>query len=433
MRTFVALTTGSIVLACSLLAQAEEVILTNGKRAAGTLELDDKGRLRFTPAGQSAALSFSEVQQVRFSSEATFQRRPATVHQVHLPDGQRITGEFIELNEKELKLRPLGRDPISFPRSAVVAVTHPPGLVTILDEDFENDLKQWKLSGAPTLSNRQQTSGKQSLRFDGSGQGAEYLLAAPLQAGRVNINFHDPGKVVGTRWLVEAEYARAGKPWIVRIAIAGDAENYTAEVADARGQVGVVARSVGWHQLSLRWDHDYLLVGVDEQRVWSGGKEGPGGPLQKLRLLCVAQGNEGAIRGEVFFDDLSLARAVDRLPHRVEDATQDEAWLLAGDQLLGQVLRADRRTIHLQMRTGLQKLEWGEVRGVFLRKPAAPAKKPEGEQVRLWLHTGMGGEADQLEGIVRSLDARRLVLGHPLLGDLEIERPRLQRLVPERR
>lgn len=433
MRTFVSLMTGSIVLACSLLAQADEAILTNGKRAQGTLELDDKGRLRFTPTGQSAALSFSEVQQVRFSSEPAFQRRPGTVHQVHLASGQRLTGELIELNEKELKLRPLGRGPFPIPRSAVVAVTHPPGLVTILDEDFESDLKQWKLTGGPALSNRQQTSGKQSLRLEGAGQAAEYILAAPLQAGRMSINFHDPGKVAGTRWLVEAEYARPGKPWLLRIAVAGGSENYEAESADAGGQVGTVLRSAGWHQLSLRWDHDYLLVGVDEQRVWSSDKEGPGGPLQKLRLLGVAQGIGGAARGEMFFDDLSLARAVDRLPHRIEDATQDEAWLLAGDQLLGQVLRADRRTIHLQMRTGVQKLEWGDVRGLFLRQQTVPAKKPEGEQVRLWLHTGLGGEADQLEGVVRSLDARRLVLGHPLLGDLEIERPRLQRLVPERR
>jgi hypothetical protein len=132
----------------------------------------------------------------------------------------------------------------------------------------------------------------------------------------------------------------------------------------------------------------------------------------------------------VCFDDVTVTRAVDRLPHRVEDVTQDEVWLLPGDQLLGRVLRADRNRIELYAGRAAQTIPWSKVRGLYLRREAVPPQTTEGEHVRLWLHSGAEGEPDEVEGVLTALDARRLVLRHPLMGEREIERARLLRLRP---
>src|SRR5262249_26959890 len=145
--------------------RADELILQGGKRLPGTLELDGKGRLRFAPTGQAVPSSLTGLD-IRLTPASLPTRLAATAHRVILPHDQHLTGELLHLNEKELTLRTAWSDRLSIPRSAVVAVTHLPGWVTFLDEDFEGDLKAWKLTGSPTRSDREQTSGKRSLLLD---------------------------------------------------------------------------------------------------------------------------------------------------------------------------------------------------------------------------------------------------------------------------
>ncbi|HXG12509.1 MAG TPA: hypothetical protein VNK04_22325 [Gemmataceae bacterium] len=408
-------------------AGADELTLPDGSRRLGRLEMDGKGRLRFAAPGQPVPASLADLD-IRLAPGQLAPWHAAMTHRVTLRGEQHLTGELLELNEKELKLRTPWADRLSVPRRAVVALAHPPGWVTFVNEDFENDLTAWKLTGTPALSDRQQTSGRRSLRIDTPGQAAEYTLTGPLAAGRAGVNFFDPGSTSGVRWLIEAEFARPQGPWTARFIAAADAEHYRFEAPRTAGQAAPVPRTRGWHRLTLRFDRDYLFVGVDERLLWASDKEGPGGPLHKLRLVCVAGPGGSDKQGEGFFDDLSLTRAVDDLPHRAADVTQDEAWLLAGDQLLGRVVRADRHAVELEGWVGRQTFTWGEVRGLFLRRENPPPQTTEGEHVRVWLHAAAGGEPDQLEGVLQSLDDRRLVLRHAVLGEVEIERGRLLRL-----
>src|SRR5262249_58783535 len=110
------------------------------------------------------------------------------------------------------------------------------------------------------------------------------------------------------------------------------------------------------------------------------------------------------------------------------DPDQDEVWLRSGDQLLGKLLRADRRTLELEARFGTQSFPWGEVRGIYPRQEPAPQRTTDGEHVEVSLHPGAGPEPDRLAGLVRGLDDRRLLLRHAVLGDLEIPRPYLRKL-----
>src|SRR5262249_59686236 len=115
----------------------------------------------------------------------------------------------------------------------------------------------------------------------------------------------------------------------------------------------------------------WVGVSSEELVLWYGRRQGPGGPLRQVRLACTAAGN-GGWGGAAVFDDFSVARAVEELRHLDADPAQDEVWLRSGDQVLGEVPRADRRGVEVRGVFGDRSLAWGEVRGLFLRRQPAP-------------------------------------------------------------
>ncbi len=102
--------------------------------------------------------------------------------------------------------------------------------------------------------------------------------------------------------------------------------------------------------------------------------------------------------------------------------------LRCGDQLFGQVPHADRQTLDVKGRFGARTLPWGDVRDIYLRREPIPPQTTEGEHVRLWLRSGVAGELDEIDGVVRIFAARRLSVHHPVLGDLELDPARLAQL-----
>ena len=114
------------------------------------------------------------------------------MHEVHLIGEQRLTGELLTLDDKALTLRTAWRDRLTIPRGAIVGVTNLPGTAIIVDEDFENGLKAWKLTGEPRVTKDRQTSGTSSLLLDGVGQSAAYALSVPVESGSIGVNFSLP-------------------------------------------------------------------------------------------------------------------------------------------------------------------------------------------------------------------------------------------------
>jgi hypothetical protein len=427
MRVLLPVTAG-VALVLSVPSLADDAVLTDGRTVHGHLALTDAGRLAFTPTGQKSPIPIEQIGPVRLANPAPAPWRVPAVQRVALADGQGLTGEFLGLDAQNVSLRTAWADRLTIPRRAVLAVTHAPGFVPIFTDDFEAELKAWNLTGPPVLSDAQRTSGQHSLCFSRTGQTAEYVLASALEAGRVGVNFLEAGAATGAHWVIEADFQGATGPRPVRGLIAGEAEGYRVEVPDGSGAGDRVPRTPGWHRYSVEFSADSLLVTVDEAVLWYSRRHGPGGLLRKVRLACVALPSGGVARGEVLFDDFNVARAVERLPHQFEEPGKDELWLLHGDQLFGEILKADRRAIDLRSTFGVRTFAWSEVRGIFLRRQTPAPQTTDGEHVRLWLHSGCGSDLDQLEGTLQALDERRLTLRHPVLGELAIDRGRVREL-----
>jgi hypothetical protein len=418
---------GVFVLTVALFAgtlQADEATLGDGRRLKGTLGFADD-RLKFTPS-DGPAVAISTIENIRFSPAVVAPFLSGAVHQIRLPGGQHITCELQGFADDKFTFRSAWAGSKSVHRSAVRAVTNLPGELILVDEDFENGLKNWKLTGAPSVSEKLQTSGKVALLLDKAGQAAVLAPPSSPERGRIGLNFHVPETVGGARWLVEADF---GGERPVRFVVADTNEAYTVETAVPRDEGGAVIRRAGWHHLAIEFSPSSLLVTVDDSVLWYNRTKGPGKALTEIRFVCSAVG-AGPVSGAVAFDDLVLASRGD-VPIRPSDVSpRDEVWLASGDQLFGSVTRLDRRGVELTLKTGKQSYSWAEARGVFLQHPPTALQTTNGEHVRLYLRPSGGTEPDVLEGVLRSWDDRRLTLRHGTLGDLDIERAHLKMLKP---
>jgi hypothetical protein len=251
------------------------------------------------------------------------------------------------------------------------------------------------------------------------------VVEKPLREGRVGVNFEERDKPGGARWLFEAEFEGEKGPRRVRVQVAGAGDTYRVETDGLDGNARDVARTPGPHRLTVRFGPRSLAVLCDDAVLWYDLEHGPGGPLRQLRLACV-EGEKGAApKGAVAWTEFAVAAAVDEPRRPPGDPAQDEVWLSEGDQLFGEVLRADRRSVGVKGRFGERSLPWTGVRGCFFRASGTAPPAAE-ERVRLLLHAPFGGEPDVLEGVVRRLDDRALTLTHPLLGEVVLERGRIK-------
>jgi hypothetical protein len=409
-------------------ATADEAILPDGRRVEGRLAMDASGRLEFFPANSQGRLDLANLHEARLATTIPFSWRHGNLYVVHLRNEQRLVGELLGLDDKELRVRTPLLSLLKVPRSALAAITQPAGLMTVLYEDFEADFKAWKLKGLSGPSGRKPCLGKQSLPLDQPGQEAILELAKPLAAGRVDVHFHVPGNAAGARWTCAAQFGTGNGSRTLTVVLAGEGRNYALEANLPGAQARVVPRSPGWHRLSIRFHPSYALVGIDDAVLWMNEKVADLGLLHSIRFACAGSKDQKELRGELFIDDLVISRMVQGLPRPTTDAKQDEVWLESGDQLFGQVTRADRQAVTLKQWGAKQTIPWAEARGIFFPQSDGTAQTAEGGHVRLWLETGCGAETDQIDGLLQKLDDKQLVLRHRVLGDVTLDRSRVRKV-----
>jgi hypothetical protein len=397
----------------------EEAIRPDGRHVSGTLTLDAKGRLCFTPKG-AAALPPDALTLLRFPMAAPPVNRPSVGVRVVLPNGQHICGQLLSFDGKTLSLRPAWADRIELPRAAVAAVTQLPGWRTVVEDDFHDGGKAWTIAGNPAIDAK--TS---RITLGEKGQSAKYALAGPLDGGRAGIAFVET-EAAGGRWTVAAEFGDEKRPRVARVTVAGAGETYEVDAGGLDGVSRRVVRTAGLHRLLIQHTPRSLRLTIDDQVLWYNLDAGPGGPLRQVHLECTG---DDKVHGAVAFSEFFVARAVDE-PRRLSgDAMQDEVLRDDGDQLFGRVLSADSRTVEIDC-NGKRSLPWSALTGLWFRRDAAPPRTADGAHVRVAVRTCLCAEPDLLDGVATALDDKGLSLKHALLGDVHIERSRLHTLRP---
>jgi hypothetical protein len=410
-----------------MIAVADEARDGDGRRTSGTLTLDAAGRLQFTPAGQDKPAPPDGVDMVLFKPAAPAPFRIGFVRRVLLDDGQRISGRLLGVDKDAVCLRTAWAERVTVPRAAAVALLHPAGWQTVLDDDFA-DLQSWTCAGKPALS-AGDAAGPPAVTLAEPGQSLAYAVAEPPDAGRVGVNFLDKD-AAGALWRAALRFQGDGGERIVTVTLAGGGDAYEVEVPRFDGEARRVPRSPGWHRLTVQFGKESLRVLCDDDVLWYSLKQGPGGTLRQVAFSCV-EAKPAAPRGTVALAEFSLVRAVDETRLPPGDPGQDEVLLAGGDQLFGDVVRADRRAVEIQGRFGKRSLSWADVRGCRFHRDGAPPRPPAaGARARVWIDSGVDTELDVLEGVVKALDNKTLLLVHPVLGEQRIDRDRVRRLKP---
>lgn len=402
--------------------RAEEALLRDGRRVPVTVTFG-AGRLRLAGPPPTGPISPDETSVVRFTAVPPPSMRTGVVHQLLLPFDQRLSGELLSLDARSAVLRTPWSERLTVPRGAVLGLLPPASGLVVHDEDFEEGLKGWKLTGNAGSSPKLATSGRASLALDQAGQSATWECPAPVASGALGVNVHLPESAGGARWEVAADFADSADG-AVRVGLAGPGDEYTVTTPVPRQEGVVVKRSPGWHRLEITFSPTSLLIAIDDRLLWFNGDRGAGPGLRRVRFSCVGDKPTGAVA----FDEMTLLRRADALPRPVPAPGRDELWLAGGDQLFGKLVSADRREIAWEDRTPRRTWRWSEVRGVFPARTVRPPRTTTGELVRLRLHPATGPEPDELEGSLTALGAQRLTLDHPALGELSLPRERLRQL-----
>jgi hypothetical protein len=392
------LTSAVFCLLALAVTRSDEAILRDGRRITGQLKMSE-ARWQFEPA--KGVLKTEALSEVRLVPTARPPLHAGLPLRLLLRDEQRLTADLIDADEKNIRMQSGALSKLTVPRAVVAGLRQPPGWAVCAIRDGDCIL-------------------------DTTGQSAEVELPKPLTEGRLSLSFLDDN-AADARWLVEATFKVDGKARQVSVQVGGDSE-YRARVDGLKPEENTLARSAGRHRLVIQFSPVSLRAGIDDAILWHTLKSGPGGPLVSIRMACREREKGKPARGKISIDNVCLHQAVEEPRRPAGDAKQDEAWLLDDGQVFGKWLRADRQGVQFAGAFGRRTLPWALVRGIYPRQQDSTAVH-ERDEVRLWIDNGFDSQPDWLDGVVKSMDAERLIVRHAELGELTLARAALLRVV----
>ncbi len=390
---------------------ADEGVRRDGLRVAGQLKFTKNGQFAFPSSEHDESISRLEI--VRFQAKSPLPPSALLWHQVHLTNGDTVTAALQRVDAANLHIRTSWLDSLSISRSAVERVTNIPGERPIFYDSFEGDLSAWITIGMPRTAN-----GK--LILNRHGQSVEGKFKSSLPAGRLVAEFHS-GRTARRRIVLELSFERERQKSHVRVELMGPAEHYSihSESKPARDQR--VRRESGNHRFEMEFDRDRLAMYVDERVLWFQ-KQGAG-TLHGIKFLAEGDGDEAS---EI--DGVLVTRPEQSRDLRTwADLTADAIRNPAGDETFGELIDAGMRGVSLRINRKTLLYSWPDVSEFTFRRTIIGEHTTTGEHVEARIRS-INGTQDILSGTMKSFDEERLVLIHPLLGELTIPRRQLQEL-----
>jgi hypothetical protein len=400
-----------ILLFSAVVLRGDDAIRRDGSRVAGILQLSEAGRFTFQSGGRNEPITDLEI--VRFAAKSPAIAAAPLWHQVRLGNGERLLGTLLKLDATQLQIRTSWIDSLAIPRSAVERVTNAPGELPVFFDAFQGDLAAWTRTGNPSIA-----AGK--LSFGRPGQSVASALKTPLAAGQVEIGFESE-KTATRRITLDLEFSRDGRSEPVRMELIGPRDHHTVVSSVPATREQKVRRTTGPARATIEFDREHLDVFVGNLVLWAQNR-GPG-ELHGIKLSSEGDGLEEA----------QLHHILVTKPRRVEDPrpwgdlTTDAIRSPDGDETYGKLSEAGPKGVVLELKEKPHASSWPDVAEFTFRKTAIPTHATDGEHVEAKIRS-VGATRDVLVGAVKTLDAKGLVLSHPILGELTIPRDRLEEL-----
>jgi hypothetical protein len=418
-------------------ARVESIAGPDGRAIFGKIAGDAKTGFRFEPSGGEPSLSLEQAGVVTIEGGGVGAASGYPPMRVLLGLEQQVSGRLGSVDDAKVILEdgPSGQA-VTVARGGARGLAQRPGEALVLQDGFETlDPARWSRIGEPDMDDGIHLAGSRSLRIPAGGSAVTCRLAEPVASGRLEVAFHDPGKVApGQQWFVDLLFKGPSGDETVRAVLDCSEESLAVQTSGGPAlAVQRLARKPGWHRLGLRFGPEMTDLAVDGDELAHG--RGPGGPLLEIRLANRTTG-EGAIPRDlaVHFDDLRLVRLAEPVGGlEVAPSVDDVRLVDGGDQIFGQLKSADADAVLLSVDGRDVRLPWTEVAELDFRRVAAQSRAIEGLLVRVEWRSAPGTDprdTDQAEGALLTLNDTSLTLATPYAGDLVIPRERLRKLKP---
>jgi hypothetical protein len=405
-----------------------------GQPIQGWLEGDVRSGFRFRTRepGTSVAIEAGSVVQASGSSADVLAGLPP--FRVLVGESLRLSGLIQSIGESTVKLKlSWHQAEVTVPRPGVQAVIQRPGEARRLADGFNRlDASRWSVEGKASVVAEPSLSGSSSLRIASEGASLKHRLADPVPAGRLDLAFFDEGSVVpGREWFAELTFEGPSGPVIIKIDLGWSEESLA--VSCPRGpslQVQRLARTRGWHRLIVRFGPEQTEISVDGNELAHG--KNPNGQLVAIRLASLPTSSR-TIPKEVagYVDDLQIIRFSEPATSFEVDIAQDEARLVTGDQLFGQLVKADGEHVLMSVAGKSINLSWKEVAGLFFTRLPVQGTTVDGLLARVeWLASSGDDpvDLDVAEGAITAVSGQVIRMATPYSGVLGIPRPRVRKI-----
>ncbi|MGC8638808.1 MAG: hypothetical protein ACP5XB_02885 [Isosphaeraceae bacterium] len=410
-------------------------------RLQGRLALQAGAGLTFIPGGD---VQTGQPLVLQPGAVVSFQRPPlppATIPPLfHVSVGlcARISGLLREVTDKGVILSaPWRAEPIRVARPGVQAILQRPGEASIFADGFRRiDKTRWTVEGKPEVETQtpaKAASPRKGLRLPAAGAAVRHRLGEPMVSGRLELSFLDEGAVAAdSQFTLVLTFRGSAGVATLRVLLGWAEESLAVESPQGPAlAVQRLARSRGWHRLTLRFGTEQTEIAVDGKELAHG--KGPPGPLESIgletRLTGPARGPKD-LAGNV--GELDLVRFAEPPASLEIDPSQDEVRLVVGDQLYGTITHADAEHVTINVDARPVRLDWSEIAGLHFRRVPAAGGPVEGWLARIeWLaapaEPNRPREIDHAEGAVTAISDSSITLQAPYIGTLEVPRDRLTR------
>ncbi len=415
-------------------AGKETLKRADGRQVAGRMEGNASSGFRFVPGGEGAAggdaVALESGSIIDFEGSVADPLDSPPPFHVLVGATARLSGTLRKLSSESVRLG-VGRQAgeVTLPRGCVQAIVQHPGEARVLAEGFESlDPSRWMIGGKPELA----TQPRPGLRLPAAGAALTHNLEEPLASGRLELAFEDDGAIAaGRECVVEATFRGPAGRSVMRIVLGWSEESLAVESPNGPSlPVQRLARTPGWHRLILRFGPERTDISVDDKELAHG--KGSGGPLTSIRLATQGAGPAPRKPLDARFEDLQLFRFAEPPASLEIDVNQDEARLVVGDQLYGEVREADSRRVIMAVDGNPVSLGWGDVSGLHFRRRPIQGVPIEGLLARVEWRLTPGDRPDDLdfaEGALLAVSPESVALATPYSGTLTIARRDLRRIV----
>jgi hypothetical protein len=414
--------------------RVESLERPGGQRVEGRLFFDTRAGLQFMPRDTSKPILLEPGSKVEFNGPGPDSLAGPPPFRVLVGESLRLSGVLRGISNSSVRLGVRWQSAeVTLPRPGVQAVVQRPGEARLMVDGFETlDPARWTRSGALSLVDQPGLGAGKSLRLPAGGASIAHRLEEPLAAGRLDLAFRDNGTMArGQKWFVELVFQGASGPATVNIALGWSEETLAVESPGGPSlAIQRLARTPGWHRLSLRFGPDQTEISVDGKELAHG--KGPEGPLTSVRLASTSAAGSTVPEGLAgHVDDFQIIRFAEPTGSPENDITQDDARLIAGDQLFGEIRQSESDHVVMAVAGKTVSLPWSELSGLFFRRLPAQGTPVEGVLVRVGWRSAPGvdpADLDLAAGALQRLTDRDLVLATPYSGVLTVPRDLLRSL-----